>query len=396
MSRALKINFTQRLFELISEPEFVKFEHFNNEPNFFRIIGRAHFERLHSAVTGWLLDTAGSHLIGDYALKRLLLLLNDEKTLKSSFHYSLNNFFNSLHLTTFENIEVTPNENAFQELSVKDVGRFDVFVSCDYNSNNGSRGKVNILLELKVDSRTNSEQSKRYANWLFDTHQDDLNILIYLLPNLLSDSKSTVGDKRWYCTNYQLLNDKLLIPILDHPNLNNKVVPLLKQYLKNLNYRYKGIKMAITDEEKKLARSLYDKYSDVFDSIYDALQEEGITDYSSSDIPTQNSRASGRFAVRINNKIFEDNTVKKVFRKLLQFIVDDEFVKEIPLPWGTGTKRYILTNQKKALHPEGNEFFYPVSYKGYTIETHYSRGRAIKVLHDVCRKLKLDFELIEV
>ena len=77
----------------------------------------------------------------------------------------------------------------------------------------------------------------------------------------MSNAHSTVGDYRWYCMDYQLLNDKLLIPLLDHPNLNEKVKPFIIQYIKNLKTRYKGIKMAITNEEKRLALTLYDKYS---------------------------------------------------------------------------------------------------------------------------------------
>ena len=41
------------------------------------------------------------------------------------------------------------------------------------------------------------------------------------------------------------------------------------------------------------------------------------------------------------------------------------------------------------------DFFYPVKYQGYTIESHYSRDRGLKVLSDLCEKLELDFEFIE-
>ena len=57
--------------------------------------------------------------------------------------------------------------------------------------------------------------------------------------------------------------------------------------------------------------------------------------------------------------------------------------------------RYILTNEATPIHPNGREFFYPESYKGYTIETHYARDRAMKVLSDLCEKLELEFEAID-
>ncbi len=58
--RKPKANFTQRLLNLISEPEFIKFENILSEPNFFKIVGRAHYERCHSAFLGWLLDSIGT------------------------------------------------------------------------------------------------------------------------------------------------------------------------------------------------------------------------------------------------------------------------------------------------------------------------------------------------
>src|SRR3972149_3231307 len=78
------IPFSQRLLELISEPEFIKFENILSEPNFFTIVGRAHYERWHSSFFGWLLDANGSHLLSDYVIRRFLLLLLDDRCLKST------------------------------------------------------------------------------------------------------------------------------------------------------------------------------------------------------------------------------------------------------------------------------------------------------------------------
>ena len=80
------IPFSQRLLELISEPNFIKFYHILSEPNFFTIVGRTHYERWHSCFYGWLLDENGSHLLRDYVLTRFLLLTYDEHCLKSSSH----------------------------------------------------------------------------------------------------------------------------------------------------------------------------------------------------------------------------------------------------------------------------------------------------------------------
>ncbi|MBC8333939.1 MAG: PD-(D/E)XK nuclease family protein [Anaerolineales bacterium] len=366
--------FSQRLLELISEPNFIKFQNILSEPNFFTVVGRTHYERWHSNFYGWLLDANGSHLMRDYVLIRFLLLIHDERCLKSSYH-GKNNLSEIIPMAEFDEISVIPNEHQSSEKSIRNVGRFDVFLTAKYR-NNDVAGKLNVIFELKIDSRIDAEQSKKYANWLYEQHPEDTNILIYLLPELMSDSRSTVGDARWYCMDYQLLNDKLVQPILEHPNLNHKVQPFIIQYIKNLKIRHKGIKMAITKEEKKLAVELYEKYSDVFDSIFDALQEENIIDDSTSDIPTR-GRSSGRITVKINNKIFDGETVRLLFRKILEYLVDENLLRDISLPWGISKTRYILTKEIHPIHPSGKSFFYPESYKGYTMETHYARERGL-------------------
>lgn len=386
--------FTERLLNLISEPQFIKFENILSEPNFFKIVGRTHFERWHSCFLGWLLDSSGSHLLSDYTLLRFLLLLLDERCHKSKNH-DHQKILKILPTVDFSDIEVFPNENISKETSIRGVGRFDIFISAKYNGIGNIKGNLNCIIELKIDSIPNHKQSKKYADWLTKNHPNDVNLLVYLSPNQMDNSKKTVGDDRWYCIDYQLLNDKFLLPLIDHPNLNEKVKPFVIQYIKNLKIRHKGIKMAITNEEKNMALALYEKYSDVFDSIYDALVSTGTIDYSTSDLQTGAGRTTGRLAVKINKKVFSNETVRLLFRDVLEFLVDNNILEKLPLPWGTSNHRYIITNESNAKHPNGRNFFYPINYSGYTMESHYARERGLKVLGDLCKKLEIDFEIIE-
>ena len=387
-------NLTERLLGLISDPQFAKFENILSEPNFFRIVGRTHYERWHSCFLGWLLDVNGSHLLGDYTLRSFLLLLVNGRCLRPNNHIT-QTLSRILAITDFESVEVTPNENISKETSITGVGRFDVFISVRYVDNEGRSGNLNCIVELKIDSPARQDQSKRYADWLFANHPHDVNLLVHLTPNLQSTSEATTGDTRWYCLDYQLLNDKFLIPLLDHPNLNEKVKPFIIQYVKNLRIRYRGKKMAITNEEKKIALALYEKYGDVFDSIYDVLASEGVIDYSTSDLDNSTAgRASGRLAVKVNGKAFSNDTLRLLFQDVLQYLVDEALILKLPLPWGTSKQRYIITNETKPTHPNGRDFFYPVVYAEYTMESHYDRQRGLKVLTDLCKKLDIDFEVI--
>lgn len=387
-------SFIERLLGLISESDFIKFENILNEPNFFKIVGRTHYERWHSCFLGWLLDPNGSHLLFDYTLKRFLLLLTDKECRKPENHINLT-LLNMLATNNISNVEVTPNENISRETSINGVGRFDVFITADLLDDQGLVKRFNCIIELKIDSRPSKEQSKKYADWLSGNHPQDVNVLTYISPNLANNSISTVGDERWYCFDYQLLNDKFLIPLLDHPNLNEKVKPFIIQYVKNLKIRYRGIKMAITNEEKRMALSLYEKYSDVFDSIYDVLVSIGTIDSSTSDINSNQGRVAGKIAVKINGKAFSNETLRLLFEDTLKYLVDQQLVLKLPLPWGPSRQRYVITNENKPTHPNGRAFFYPVKYDDYTMESHYSRDRGLKVLSDLCKKLEVNFEIIE-
>ena len=380
---------------MISEPQFVEFENILSEPNFFKIVGRTHYERWHSCFLGWLLDANGSHLLFDYTLRRFLLLLTNERCLKPSNHTS-QTLSQILALGEFEDIEVTPNENISRETSIMGVGRFDVFASARLESEECGYRNINCIIELKIDSPPNKAQSQKYADWLLQNHPDDLNILVYITPTLQSDPESTVGDARWYCVDYQLLNDYFLIPLLDNPNLNEKVKPFIIQYVKNLKIRHKGIKMAITNEERRMALALYEKYSDVFDSIYDVLVSEGVIDFTTSDLSIQNTgRAAGRLAILVNGKAFSNDTLRLLFQDVLKYLVDEKLILKLPLPWGTSKQRYVITNEARPVHPNGRDFFYPVTYSGYTMESHYDRDRGLKVLEALCKKLEISFEPIE-
>jgi len=72
-------------------------------------------------------------------------------------------------------------------------------------------------------------------------------------------------------------------------------------------------------------------------------------------------------------------------------LVDNGHMSKISEPWGTGTKRYIISNEEIPIHPNGKDFFVPVEYGSYTLESHCSRKKAMKNLDDLCQKLGLKY-----
>ena len=80
---------------------------------------------------------------------------------------------------------------------------------------------------------------------------------------------------------------------------------------------------------------------------------------------------------------------------VLNIFVDSGAVKKMVLPWGSGRQRYIITNDSNPQHPNKRDFFNPVEYKGYVLESNMDRARSIRVLESLCNHLKLKFSLVE-
>lgn len=387
-------SFSGRLVRLISEPDFVRFEQLLREPNIFRIVGRSHFERWHSCFWGWLLDPDGSHLLGQYPLVRLLMLLLDRRAVVPQ-RARANRLLALLPTVSFSDVKVAPNEWVPKERSVKGLGRFDVFLQGGFADRLGNGGRVNVVIEFKIASKPDQRQSRRYADWLLRAHPKDENFLIHVTPSLGRSAVESAGDARWFCLDYQLLNDGLLSAAIQHPNLNPKVQPFILQYMKNLNSRQNGVKLAFTEEERRLALALYEKYADVFDAIYDTLVAAELLEPTPSRARLARGWTRGRIAVRIGGRLFQGGMVAELFERVLRHLVDKGILKKLPLPWGTSVQRFIITNEKPAVHPSGRRFFYPVEYRGYTLETHYDRRRALQVLKELCDALDLSFEAVE-
>ena len=79
-----------RLAALESDPHFLQLEHWLNTPNLFQIVGKSDAERWHSAFWSWVLDPKGSHEMGGFAIRRLLLkAVSNDGTVRCRSHASI-------------------------------------------------------------------------------------------------------------------------------------------------------------------------------------------------------------------------------------------------------------------------------------------------------------------
>jgi len=124
--------------------------------------------------------------------------------------------------------------------------------------------------------------------------------------------------------------------------------------------------------------------------------EKGKIDHSIPTSKSSSTRGSGKISVKIDNIDFTGDSLRILYLNVLKYLVDYNKLDKLVLPWGTGTKRYIISKDRNPIHPSGKDFFVPVEYKGYTLESHETRKRGISLLKQLCLKLGLKFELIEV
>jgi hypothetical protein len=205
------------LTRLVLDPQFAEFERLANRPNLFRIVGRTHTETWHSMLLGWLLDPSGSHALGDFALRRLLLAAADDSAFAPDDVRPA--VMSVAAFGDFDDAKVLPNERNPKEEVVKvgeKSGRLDVLVS-GIKSARGASSDVMVIIEQKVFAPPDSEQCRLYMSWLEHHHAGKLHIPILLAPIEDPDDESPIDDDRWFVLDYQSLHDDVLVPALEHP-----------------------------------------------------------------------------------------------------------------------------------------------------------------------------------
>lgn len=140
--------------------------------------------------------------------------------------------------------------------------RFDLYLTND---------SVRIIVENKVLSRENKDQTETYTKILKnldDSYTYDLKV--FLSPD------NTVKPKcpEFIQVDYQGLYDFVISPCLNHPKISIANKNLLEQYVHNLCMVYKVVNKPMAKVNDELCITIYNKYKDVLDEIFDAVKNE--------------------------------------------------------------------------------------------------------------------------
>jgi len=322
---------------------------------------------------GWLLDPQGSHGLGDFALRRLLLAVTNPD-IKATKDYDPDLIARIASLGQLTNASVIPNERYQKELRGHG-NRFDVFVE---NIKYDDKSCV-LLIEQKYNSKITKRQCERYADWLHEKYKGSVRILLMLAHDdaLLVTPEETMGDPRWNAISYQTLHDIVLAPSLRSTSLRDSTATLLRHYIDSLRVCQEGRKFAVTDEEKKLALDLYDAHKEAFDAIAMAIRSEN--DQLGIILKTEEISLE----LEISGKKVEGKAVPDFYGEIIEYITQSKDIKakleeKMMIPYATGSKRYLIA--KEAIHPNGNPFRVPVwaNDKSLVMEAHKSRAQALK------------------
>lgn len=357
-----------KLLKLVSDEDFIAYKALTSRPNLLRIAGRTFTETWHSMILAWILDPAGSHGLGDFALRRLLnALVNARLTPGGYDKVSLARY---AALAVFDGADVTPNERDQKEYSIPGRcgknNRVDILIP-GIQDQDGY--ECVVLIEMKVGAAVDKAQCVKYADWMEQNYPAHLRLPVMIAPDerLGISSSSSLGDDRWFALDHQQLYDEVLAPVERAVTLNPNTAPLVSYYVDALRTPLSGRKLAVTEEERDLAMRLFEKHEDAFRAIESAIKRE--VDYDLSQPEKLPLRAV------VNGVELTGSTVPEFYASVLEYVHQNLAAYAAHIPYATGSKRYLVATSP--LHPTDKPFLSQVGRNGLYMEAHKSRLAAV-------------------
>lgn len=248
-----------------NDSDFQKLENFYYSKSFSEILGVSRREISHSGFLSWLLGNLESHNLGEFTIKKFLdiILKFSNDTLKTKHSDLFNSFVTEDYL--IERLFIK------SEYVIKNVGRLDIYIELTLLIA-GKTKNIKLVIENKVESRENNDQTNSYFNFFNPTENDDnIVIYVYLTPistlELIELSEPECNCKAFIQINYQSIVDYLIEPALNQ-NISTRTQNILTEYLKSLSQpsideeadgHKQELIMALGNEERKLLSSFWDK-----------------------------------------------------------------------------------------------------------------------------------------
>lgn len=305
-----------------NDPDFQKLENFYYSKSFSEILGVSRREISHSGFLAWLLGNLESHNLGEFPIKKFLdiILKFSNDKLKSKHSDLFNSFVTEDYL--IERLFIK------SEYAIKNVGRIDIYIELTLLIA-GKTKYIKLVIENKVESRENNDQTNSYFNF-FNPKENDDNIVIYvyLTPistlELIELNESECNCKEFIQINYQSIVDYLIEPALNQ-NISTRTQNILTEYLKSLSQpsideeadgHKQELIMALGNEERKLLSSFWEKNQKlILASLYaissDPEQEKDTRDNIREALDSLSSdKDRSTYNIKYNGEVFKRNFKK--------------------------------------------------------------------------------------
>ena len=373
----------RRLTALVTDPSFLRIERLGRQANLFHILGRTYTETWHSMLLGWLLDTRGSHGFGEYGLRLFAGAVAGSQWAAQPQDWAALAAFGD-----FRDTQVTPNERSPHEASFEDGSRPDVNID-HVRIDRGTAGptRFKLVIEQKVLARPTAEQLDRYeALCTKNSELTFLGVLVAPIEQLTTVSDYLAASTSWSALGFQALHDQFLVPLQEHPDLDDRARLVIGDYVACLRSWKKGIAPVITAEERQLAKDIYDRHKAAFQIIAHALRDS----VEPASLPEEpEDEQENQLLILVNGSEISGVTVREFMQNLLEHLLKtgalDLGEANGTLPYQTSTKRYFVNRTGK--HPEGNPFHAAVRVGEWFLEAHSSRAQAIRNACKLARRL---------
>ncbi|GAB3641984.1 PDDEXK-like family protein [Spirosoma arcticum] len=305
-----------------NDPDFQKLENFYYSKSFSEILGVSRRELSHSGLVAWLLGNLESHKLGEFPIKKFLdiILKFSNDNLKSKHSDLFNSFVTEDYL--IERLFIK------SEYAIKNVGRLDIYIELTLLIA-GKTKNIKLVIENKVESRENNDQTNSYFNFFNPTENDDnIVIYVYLTPistlELIELTEPECNCKAFIQINYQSIVDYLIEPALNQ-NISTRTQNILTEYLKSLSQpsideeadgHKQELIMALGNEERKLLSSFWEKNQKlILASLYaissDPEQEKDTRDSIREALDSLSSdKDRSTYNIKYNGVVFKRNFKK--------------------------------------------------------------------------------------
>lgn len=251
--------------QLITDDIFLKILSEQKQKGIFDIVGQTHTEHWHSAFICWLLAPDSNHGLCNYPINRLLSLY--QKKLKDVENKECE------ELTLSNILDFESDSLAFRterSISGEAQGQIDIL---------GTNKDYVIVIENKVDADervvTVDGKKKGQTNIYYDYFSNKRNYdnvkKIYIF--LTAEDKKP-WDNHFMKITYQEFYDNVITKCLINPDINPEAKYLIEQYVCNLRKKSNKTKKALALPAKSDCKFLFEKYSDLFERIFEATKKD--------------------------------------------------------------------------------------------------------------------------